>query len=164
MKIREDKTIRPDGQPGIYGYMSTPPAVFILAVTKNLELYLIKQQRYTFAGLETIEILAGNTDGEDKLKAAKRELKEETGLSAKKWTYLGEAQPFNALSSEINYFYLAQKLTQTGEDKRAEDGISQVVKQPYLKVVRMIKTGKIVDGQSITGIMKAGLQLGLLKF
>lgn len=163
IRIQEDQTIRPDGRKGLYAYVMTHPAVFIIALTEQNEVYLVKQQRYIFGSMETLEIPAGNTDGQEPLKAAKRELQEETGLRARNWKYLGDTQPFNAISNEVNYFYLATNLTQTSKHKQAEDGISETVKAPFPKLVKMVKSGEVNDGQSIVAIMKAALDLGFLK-
>lgn len=164
IKIHEDRVIRPDGKKGIYGYMVTPPAVLIVALTDNQELFLLKQPRYTQNGEVSIEIPAGNSDGEDPLKAAKRELQEETGLLAKKWEYIGEAVPFNSLAVEVDYIYIASGLTQSGKDDPTTEGIFDVFTVNFTEAFIMIKDGTITDGQTITAITKAAMHLGKLKF
>lgn len=161
MQVREDKVIRPNGQPGIYGYMENTSAVFIMALTDKNEIYLVKQQRYTIAA-ETLELPAGSSEGQDLLLAAKRELKEETGLVAKKWDYVGMFLPMVAVSSETNHLFLARDLTQTKQDKKSEDGITGNLLVPFSEVLEMIEDGRIISGPAITSIIKAALYLGIV--
>jgi 8-oxo-dGTP pyrophosphatase MutT (NUDIX family) len=98
MTIREDKVIRPDGKKGIYGLMLAPgPSVFVIALTKDKKIYLVKQFRYTFQK-PSWELPAGNAGKDKPLAAAKRELWEETGLTANHWKLFGKTEALNVFS------------------------------------------------------------------
>ena len=86
LRLREDTVIRPDGQPGIYGVVEMNPSVGVVAVNDVDEIALVTQWRYTL-GRISVEIPTGGSEASDPsmLAAAQRELREETGLSARSW-------------------------------------------------------------------------------
>lgn len=151
-KVQEDAVTKPTGEKGNYYTVVSSPASFIVPVDEDGNLYLIGQFRYT-NGQYSKEIPAGSADYGDPLEAAKRELKEETGLTAKKWEKLGEFYSANGLLQEKAHAYLATGLVQTGEHQQEEEGIDKIYKLPLAKVLDMIKNGEITDGQTISSLM-----------
>lgn len=162
MKIREDSVVRPDGSDGIYSYVETPKSVFIVAQDADEQIYLIGQYRYP-TGMYSWELPGGSTDGEELLVAAKKELKEETGLEATNWSEVGRLQAMNGVVSEIEHVFLAKNLEQTGVNKQNEDGIDQVKKVSFAEILEMIKTGDMTDAQSIAALMQFGIFSGKSK-
>lgn len=160
--VRQDKVIRPDGKQGEYFVVVRPVSVFIVAVNDKNEVYLIKLHRYT-TGLESLEIPAGSSDGQNPLKAAKRELQEETGLLAKKWKLLGKFQAANGILNQIEYLYLATELVEGKKDSKTEEGITIAKPVPFRKALKLIRENKISDIQSVSGLLMAAGELGFLK-
>lgn len=158
IKVREDKVVRPDGNLGIYSVIENTPAVFVVALTENDEIYLINLYRYPTKQM-SIEVPAGNTDGEDVIKAAYRELLEETGLTADRVEIVGKFQSYNGLANEVSVTVIATGLVQTKDNKTKEEGIAWVKKYPIRKVLELIRTGKLTDGQSIAAIIQALMYL-----
>ena len=105
----------------------------------------------------SLEIPAGNSDGHKPLVAAKRELKEEAGLTAKSWKLIGKFQSANGFLSEMGYVYLATDLKETSDNKQSEEGIQTVMKLPLKKILKMIASGEITDAQTIAAIQYAQL-------
>jgi 8-oxo-dGTP pyrophosphatase MutT (NUDIX family) len=161
-KVWEDDIIRPTGKPGKYYWIQAHPAVFVVPVTEKMETYLVGQYRYPVK-THCLEVVAGGSEGKNLLKTAKRELWEETGLVAKKWKKVGMFCPWNGITSEVDYVYLASGLTQTGHNEQAEEGIDQVVKVSLNKTLEMIGRGQIKDGQSIAALTQAALYLKIIK-
>src|SRR5437868_652855 len=90
IKVREDQVIRPDGKPGIYGVVETRIATGVLALTPDLQVYLVGQYRYPMDEYSWEIIEGGSDDGDDgALLTAQRELQEEAGLVAEHWEPLG---------------------------------------------------------------------------
>ena len=164
MSLHEDQVLTPDGRSTIYGWVETPPAVFIVAINEHEQVCLVEQERYT-TGLLSWELPAGSTDGQDEEAAAKRELAEEAGLHADHWERLrGELQPFNAFSPERNIIYIATGLHEVrGDAPKGDEVITGVrwVGWPELKT--MMKSAELTDGQTISALALAGLHLGQLK-
>jgi 8-oxo-dGTP pyrophosphatase MutT (NUDIX family) len=162
--VHEDNVINPGAKPGIYGWVETPPAVFVVPIDDHGKVLLEKQLRYT-TGLASWEVPAGSTDGEEPLAAAKRELAEETQLHAEKWEQLdGEVHPFNSLSPERNITFIARGLHKAkGHAREDDEAIVELKSFSWTELKRMIKSGEITDGQTITTLARAGLHLGHLK-
>lgn len=159
--VRKDKVVKPNGEKGDYHVIVRPPAVFIVPLDEQGNVYLISMHRHT-TQMYSIEIPAGGSDGQRPLTAAKRELLEEAGMKAKKWTLLGKFQVLNGFTDEMGYVYCAQNLERVGENEKAmsEEGISRVMRVPFRRVLGMIKKGEITDGQSIVALSYAALHLG----
>ncbi|MCQ2461096.1 MAG: NUDIX hydrolase [Clostridia bacterium] len=136
-------------------------AVCIIPVTDNNEAIVERQYRYPFDEVIT-EIPAGKLDSktEDRLEAAKRELREETGITADKWTDIGEFYPAAAYSDERITMYLAQGL-HYGEQDLDDDELLNVKKVPLSDLVDEVMTGKIPDSKTQVAILKAARILGV---
>ncbi|MFJ2298024.1 NUDIX domain-containing protein [Oerskovia paurometabola] len=178
MRVREDRVIRPDGAPGIYGVVELRwPAVFVVALTDDDEVVLVTQHRYATDAL-SIEVPAGASDGEEPLVAAQRELFEETGLRAREWVRVGGMDALNGLAKAPEHVFVARGLTgplpgrAAGDASEAtdaargqsasqvEEGISRVEAVPFHEVLGMISRGTVRDGETIAALALAGLWLG----
>ena len=103
-----------------------------------------------------LEIPAGKLDapGEDRLLAARRELREETGLTARSWTHLSDIVTTPGFSDERISLYLARDLVR-GESHPDDDEFLNVVRIPMDEVVRMIMRGELTDGKTVCAVMMA---------
>lgn len=150
--VREDKVVRPDGEDGIYGVVHFKNlAVGVLALEDDY-IYLVGQHRYTLNQYSWEIPEGGCPAGEDPLDAARRELKEETGLVAARWQMLGEAYLSNSVSDELAVWYLATELI-AGES--APEGTERlaVKRVPLVEAQRMAFAGEITDALSLLAIM-----------
>ena len=95
----------------------------------------------------------------DYLESAKRELKEETGLKAEKWTQIMTIHTSNSVTDEEGYVFLAEGLTQ-GETEFEETEVLQIKTLPFREALEMVMSGEITDSLSIAGILKAARILG----
>lgn len=157
-KVREDQVEKPGNRTGIYGVVQTPPAVFIVALNSQNEIYLVGMFRYP-TNKYGLELPAGGSDNQDLLEAAKRELLEETGIKAKIWEKVGEFTPWNGISDEVSHIFIARDLEETGGEIDPNEGILEVRRVPLEKVFDLIESGEISDGQSISALTLAAIHL-----
>lgn len=166
IRLREDKIITPTGKPGIYGVIEAKPAIGVVPVTSTLETFLVGQYRYTL-NIYSWEIPeGGGAENEDPLAGAKRELQEETGLVATKWTFLDTLYTSNSFTNEIGYIYLAEDLHQ-GNAAPDDTEKLQVKKLPFEEVWHMVLNYEIKDSLAIIGLMRTYHHLkkaGRIKF
>lgn len=138
-------------------------AVCVVPVTDNNEVVMERQFRYPIDSVIT-EIPAGKLDSksEDRLDAAKRELREETGYEAKTWIDMGIYYPAAAYSDEKITMYLAKDLVK-GEQDLDEDEFLNVTLVPISKLVDEVMAGEITDGKTQVALLKAAKHLGVIK-
>ena len=148
LDFRVDEIELPDGTKSERRYIRHRGAVAVLPIDSDGNVYLVNQYRYP-AGRVTTEIPAGKLDSaeEDRLSAAKRELKEETGFTSGKLTFIGEYLGSPAINTEIIWLYLAENLT-AGNQSLDEDEFLNVVKMPLSELVQLVMQGKISDGKT----------------
>lgn len=134
-------------------------AVAMVALTEENNIVMVRQYRYA-CGRTVLEIPAGKIDkGEtDPVKAALRELREETGYTAGKVIYLGDINPSVAYSEEVIHIYAMTELT-PGQQDLDEDEAVDTVEYPFDEVYRMAARGELVDSKTIAGLMMAKEQL-----
>ena len=135
-----------------------PGSAVMMAVDAKRRVLLVRQYRLP-AEKKLWELPAGRIDdGEDALKAAKRELVEETGYRAKKWKKLASYFASPGFVQERMTVFLATELTAGDatpmDDERIE---SRWFKRRELK--EMIRRGKIEDGKTLVGFL-SWLQFG----
>jgi len=147
-EINQENYIRHDGEEKTYWLLHREPSVFIIPVSNNQEIYMVKQFRYPTKRW-SLELPAGGTDGEDSLEAAKRELWEETGLKAKRWLNLGDFQVAPGLSTNIGHIWMARDLEMTTGHRQEEEGIVECVKLSVPEIKERILDGRISDGPSL---------------
>lgn len=156
--IREDQVIRPDGKKGIYGVVDMGTFPLIAALTQEEEIYLVGQYRYTIDKYSW-ELPAGYVmQNESILRAAKRELKEETGLIAKKWTNLGILYEANSAVINPGVLFLAENLRKVRHSKNYEK--TSIKKLKLSEVINLIMQNKIDDGKTVAAIFKVKEFLG----
>lgn len=144
LKMKRDKIILPDGEEAVREYLTHPGAVAIVAILEDGRVLLERQYRYPIAKA-CIEIPAGKLEvGEDHLLCAKRELEEETGYIAKKWSYIRRIHPVISYSTELIDIYLAEDLV-SGESHLDDEEFLDVFAAPLEQLIGWVENGEITD-------------------
>ncbi len=97
--------------------------------------------------------MGGVTIGTDPLAGAKRELKEETGLTANRWRPILDVHLSNSITDEVGIVFVAEGLTY-GEPEFDDTEQIEIKKISFDDVVQMVKDGEITDALSVAGILK----------
>lgn len=152
LKVHEDTVLLPDGGTARREYVRHPGAVIIIPLLDDDTVILERQFRYPL-GRHFYELPAGKIDpGEEPLTTAQRELKEECGYAARRWRHLATLHPCVGYSDERFELYLARELTHVG--RALDDGeFLEVVPLPLREALSWIRTGRITDVKTITGLM-----------
>lgn len=152
IKVTEDQVVRPDGKDGIFGTIDAGSGVSVLALNEKNKAYVIKEFHYAINRYEYILPSGGLDQDEDPQKAAVRELKEETGLTAKSWTNLGTFNPLTMIVSSPFTTFLAEELSE-GEMADFEKDLIEVEKVPFGKLLDLVKTGQLTHAGSVITIL-----------
>lgn len=156
--VREDQVIRPDGKPGIFGVVIMKSGISVLPLDDKGNVYLTEEYHYAVERVTT-EVISGGIDkNETKLDAAKRELEEEAGITAKEWTYLGFIDPFTSAISSPNYMFLARNLRFSKSNPDGTESI-KIIKIRLEKAIKMAEDSEITHGASVVLILKANSYL-----
>lgn len=158
INVVEHQVINPSGGNGIYGVVSFKNiAIGVVPLDEDYHTWLVGQYRYPLKEYSW-EIPEGGCliGKESMLEAAQRELKEETGLEAAKWTQIQKMHTSNSVTDEVGYTFVAQNLSQ-GVAMPEETEDLQLKKVPFSTAVEMCMKGEITDGLSVISIFKAKL-------
>lgn len=158
IEVREDAVIRPDGNNGICGVVTMKRGVSVLPYDAEGNVYLTEEYHY---GVEriTTEVVSGGVDAKESLiEAAKRELKEEAGLTAIEWIDLGSIDPFTTVVVSPNHLYLARNLSHGKSGQEGTESI-RLRKVPFSQALEWAMDGTISHGASVAVILKTALFL-----
>lgn len=144
LKVKRDTVSLPDGQQAVREYLTHPGAVAIVALLDDGRVLLERQYRYPIAKA-CIEIPAGKLDpNENPLLCAQRELAEETGYTAKKWSYIRRIHPVISYSTEFIDIYLAEDLV-PGDRHLDEEEFLDVFAASLEQLIAWVEEGEITD-------------------
>ncbi len=153
--VEEDQVINPKGGRNLYGKVHFKnKAIGIIPVDARMNTWLVGQHRYPLNEYSWEIPMGGGPVGMDVLESAQRELKEETGLTAVKWTNIMRIHTSNSVTDEEGFIFLAEDLTQ-GETEFDETEDLEIWKLPLSEAITMVMTGEITDGISVAGLLKA---------
>ena len=151
-----DTLEEPDGHRHIKDVIRHNGSVVMLAVDERTNpadpVVILERQYRHAAGQYLIELPAGTRDpGEAPLAAAKRELIEETGYRAKKWTMPLKYFASPGFLGEWMQIYLARDLRE-GEAQPELDEHIEILRMPLSEAMKLVATGKIHDGKTLIGL------------
>ena len=151
--VREDRVIRPDGAPGIYGVVHYKNrAIAVLPVEEDGSIWLVGQYRYPLGAYSWEVPEGGGPIGEAPEETARRELREETGLIAERIEHMIESHLSNSVSDEAGYILRASGLTKGEAEPEGTERLS-VRRVGWVEVLAMLDRGEITDSLSQIAIL-----------
>ncbi len=170
IRVEDHRVINPSGSESQYGKVCFRNiAVAVIALDDQDNIFLVGQHRYTLdhyswelpmGGARKGRADARDDDteaGEHPLAAARRELREETGLSAARWRELMRLHTSNSITDELGIVYVAEDLTPGDQAPEPTEELA-VGAFPFDAVVARVLAGKITDAISVAAILRLALE------
>src|SRR6478609_5648398 len=153
--LEEHQVINPSGGKGIYGKVHFKnKAIGVIPLDERGNTWLVGQHRYTLNAYSWEIPEGGCPMGTLPLDSAKRELQEETGITASRWQQIMTFHTSNSVTDEEGFIFLAEGLT-FGENALEETEADLIVKKlPFTEALEMVMNGEITDSISVAGILK----------
>ncbi|MBO4933647.1 MAG: NUDIX hydrolase [Clostridia bacterium] len=157
IKVMSDRVRLPNGRETGRTYVKHPGGVCVCAVDAEGNVAFVRQYRYAMAE-EVLELPAGKIDeGESPEDCGRRELMEETGMTAEKFIPLGIMYPTPGYSNEGIYMFLAENAIR-GAAKPDEDEFLDTLYMPFDKALYQSLTGAINDAKTVICMARADLR------
>lgn len=148
LHVVRDHVRLPDGAAATREYVLHPGAVAVVALHDDGRIVLERQWRHPLARVFT-EIPAGKLDpGEDSLACARRELREETGYTAREWAFAGTLHPLIAYSDEHIDLWFARGL-QRGAQRLDAGEFLEVVEATPAQLLAWCRDGTVTDAKTL---------------
>lgn len=153
-RVRRDEIVLPDGKEGVYNVLEMLDSVFIVPITAQGEIVLIRNYRHTLH--EWIwELPAGGIKaGQTPQEAAADELLEEVGGTAKNWKFLLKAATMNGIGNHSSHFFIAWDVI-LGEPQPEVMGFMTIHTMPAKEALTLAKSGEMNDALSICALLLA---------
>jgi 8-oxo-dGTP pyrophosphatase MutT (NUDIX family) len=154
INVTEHQVINPAGGKGIYGKVHFKNmAVGIIPMDTEGNTWLVGQWRYPLNAWSWEIPEGGGPLETDVLISAQRELKEETGITARRWTKIIHTHLSNSVSDEEGFVFLAEDLTFGEREAEETEADMEIKKIQFAEVLKMVMEGEITDSLSVMGIL-----------
>jgi 8-oxo-dGTP pyrophosphatase MutT (NUDIX family) len=161
LELYEEHCLDPSGRPALYGRVSfRNKAVGIIPIDATGHTWLVGQYRYCLNAYSWEIPMGGSPHHLPVLQSARRELREETGLSARRWEQILFVHTSNSVTDEEGYVFVAEDL-EAGEPEFESTEQIEIRRLPLSDAVRMAMTGEITDGLSVAGLLKLAALRGI---
>jgi 8-oxo-dGTP pyrophosphatase MutT (NUDIX family) len=162
ISVTEYQVLNPSGGKGIYGKVHFKnKAIGAVALDRELNTWLVGQYRYTLNAWHWEIPEGGGSLNENPLESARRELREETGLTSVTWSEIIHLHTSNSVTDEEGHIFLAEDVKEGASALEETEADLKVWKLPLKDALEMVLSGKITDGMSIMAILKVARLKGI---
>ncbi len=162
LEVWEERCLDPSGNPALYGRIGfRNKAVGIIPLDANGDTWLVGQYRYCLHRYSWEVPMGGSPHPLPVLESARRELREETGLSARRWEQILFVHTSNSVTDEEGYVFTAEDL-EYGEPEFESTEKIEIRRLPVKEAIGMAMNGGITDALSVAGLIKLGALRGWL--
>lgn len=160
-ELRDDVIRFPDGVEAVYTVVANPDSAFVVPYFDNGDTMLVRQWRHAWEE-SSWEVPAGTfVEGEEPLVCARRELAEETGLVAARYTSLGVVHGAAFLTGRAHMF-LAHELTESERNPETYEQDMEALRLPFVEAFNAALEGQIMHSGSVTALCRAARSLKLI--
>lgn len=157
--VTHHDVIDPGGKPGIYGVIHFKNiAVGVIPLDDELNTWIVGQYRYPLETYSWEMPEGGGKRDVPALDSAKRELREEAGIEAERWTEILQMDLSNSASDEQAVIFLARGLTFHDPEPDHDEELQQR-KLPFSELYRMVLSGEVRDSLTVAAVLKVQLLL-----
>lgn len=157
--LTKHDVLNPNNNPGTYSVIHFKNiALGILPLDKDYNTWIVGQYRYPINQYSWEIPEGGGKRDVEPLESAKRELLEETGITAKKWTKIQEMYLSNSASDEFCILYIAQDLS-FGEAQPEDNEQLELKKVHFDELYQMVEKGEITDSLTVCIVLKAKIMM-----
>jgi 8-oxo-dGTP pyrophosphatase MutT (NUDIX family) len=162
LELWEERCLDPSGNPALYGKVSfRSKAVGVIPLDEAGHTWLVGQYRYCLHQYSWEIPMGGSPHATPVLESARRELREETGLAARRWEQILFVHTSNSVTDEEGYVFTAEDLEQGAPEFESTEKIA-IRRLPVREALAMAMNGGITDGLSVAGLLKLGALRGWL--
>lgn len=156
LQLRRDRAVRPDGSQGEYHHVVVPESVTVLAVADDGRLAVTRQWIYVHRATQW-RLPSGRVESSDSgpESAARRELREETGVFAERLVVLGTINCADSFSNHREHAFLAIGLHHGGARLEAGEADLEVHWLPFERVLSLVTTGQLPHAGSCFAVLNA---------
>lgn len=155
IRLDRESVSLPDGREIELDIVHHPGGAVVAALDDAGQVCMLRQYRHAAGGV-IWELPAGciDSDDDEPLSTARRELEEEAGLVARDWQSLGSIFTTPGFCDEVLHLFLARDLEETATD-HGEDELIEVKWMPMAEALRRVMDNDIRDGKTVAGLFKA---------
>lgn len=152
--VSHHDVIDPGGRQGIYGVVHFKNlAIGIVPLDEELNTWIVGQYRYPVQAYSWEIPEGGGKRDVPPLLSAQRELREEAGIEARRWTELLRMDLSNSASDEHAIIYLAQGLSFHAPQPDHDEELA-LRKVPFAELLRMVMEGEVTDSLTVAAVLK----------